>query len=174
MDQSEQAVFQHCLFKAQLEAEDQALAKASFLGNPLIVVDRGLLDYKAFSSSAVWASLEKDIPTPLPYSQTLFLNSVAVDREHLYETSSNPVRCHSAAESKVINKTLLDISLMAPRVPPPLPVSWAELLSFLELLRNLLVFFFSVPGAGASGAPAARPRPRASARRLRSSSSRPG
>eukprot|EP01043_Picozoa_sp_COSAG02_P035119 COSAG02_NODE_2495_length_8684_cov_12.735469_1_plen_788_part_00 len=108
LTEADAADFQKQLFQAQLEVERRAQAQASFLNNPLVVLDRGLIDYQAFSSPAVWETLQASLPQPLPYDNCIYLRSVATDREQLYEQSSNPARCHSVDEAKALDITLLE------------------------------------------------------------------
>jgi hypothetical protein len=106
---AEAANFQHALVDMQLDAERQARSQAAFISGPvLLLLDRGMLDFQAFCTADVWSSISSRLP-PIHYDECVFLHSVAVDRANLYETESNPARCHSAEQSQELHSQLLDI-----------------------------------------------------------------
>eukprot|EP01043_Picozoa_sp_COSAG02_P030120 COSAG02_NODE_1909_length_10419_cov_238.761725_3_plen_203_part_00 len=84
------------------------ICSPSSSGPVLLLLDRGILDFQAFCTADVWSSISSRLP-PIHYDECVFLHSVAVDRTNLYETESNPARCHSAAQSKELHSQLLDI-----------------------------------------------------------------
>ena len=105
----EQDRFQRSLFAEQLAAERQAEVRASFTPGAVIVVDRGLFDYKAFCrTEELWQQLVGTIPADnMPYDHCLFMRSVAVDKQGAFERVSNPRRVHDARQSADLDAVLL-------------------------------------------------------------------
>ena len=109
--------FQARILETQLELERNALLQASKVLNPVVLIDRSLLDGAVFSEPSVWRLLAdthlSSCNFPERYSNTtvLHLDTVASlpPLQQLEDDGSNPLRFHSDSESKILHHKSLEV-----------------------------------------------------------------
>ena len=104
--------FQKYVIDYQLKQERITRFKASFSKNSIMILDRGVMDGKAYISNQEWYKLldemhlnENDLLNR--YDEIIHLVSIACDKKELYTTENNNARKETAEEASIMdNKTL--------------------------------------------------------------------
>ena len=104
--------FQKYVIDYQLKQERITRFKASFSKNSIMIIDRGVMDGKAYISNQEWYKLldemhlnENDLLNR--YDEIIHLVSIACDKKELYTTENNNARKETAEEASIMdNKTL--------------------------------------------------------------------